>query len=276
MRSIKAASWLTAAACASCAFAATPAMAGEFVASRQPKPLSETEPGKTKGVGIGSSTVGHEERSQEFKFGAFTIVCAAKTNGKTIAEGAISWNMSQVFATEVKFEKCLTKAGFANWFGGLPTRFNVNPETHKQEPVKFVYHHNGFVELGSGEVESEIEVGSGSASFTIAGKVCKVDWPSQTVPAVAVEKPEKKYSTATYSNTEVPAPETQLKKFPSGFQKRLVIANNFKGMEWSYEEGQCLGEGGFEEGAEKTEGIGATYKGTLEEEVITGNLSFVE
>jgi hypothetical protein len=270
---VKAALWSVIAVCA-LAVAAAPAMADEFVASRLPKPLSEAEPGKTKGVGIGSTSLGGTERNQELKFGVFDIFCSARTYGKTVEEGAVSWALSPIFATEVKFEKCLTKTNFAGFIAGTKTRFNVNPETNRIEPVKFVYHYNGFAELGSGETASEVEVGSGAASFSIGGKICKISWPSQTVPAKAVRKPEEPYSTAAYSNEEVPVPANQLKKFPGGYQKRLVIANEFKGMEWSYEEGQCVGEGGFEEGVKKGEGTSASYKGSLEEEVITGNLSF--
>jgi hypothetical protein len=275
MRCIKATCWSAVAACAlALAVASGPAMAGQFTASRMPKPLSEAEPGKTKGVGVGSTTLGGEERNQELRFGVFHIFCAAKTSAKTVAEGAIPWATSLVFATEVKFEKCLTKTGFEGFIGGTKTRFNVNPETNKVEPVKFVYHVNGVVELGTGEVESEVEVGSGSASFSILGKICKINWPRQTVPAKAVKKPEEEFSAAAYSTKEVPVEEKFFKKFPSGFQKRLVIANEFKGMEWHYEEGQCVGEGGFEEGVKKEEGKSATYKGSLEEELIGGNLGF--
>ncbi|MGH2854833.1 MAG: hypothetical protein ACRDLF_11665 [Solirubrobacteraceae bacterium] len=253
---------------------AAPAMASQFTASRLPKPISEAEPGKTTGIGIGSTELGGEERSQELKFGEFYIVCAAKTSGKTVNEGAVLWSTSQVFATEVKFEKCLTRTNFEGFIAGTKTSFNVNPETKKSEPVKFVYHVNGFVELGTGETESEVEVGSGTASFSIAGKVCKIEWPRQTVPAKAVQKPEAPYSAAVYSTKEVPVEPKQIKKFPSLFQKRLVIANEFKNMEWHYEEGQCLGEGGFEEGAKQQAGKTGVFKGSFEEQLSAGNLAF--
>jgi hypothetical protein len=273
MRRLKLALGLASSICALCVVAA-PAMAHQFTASRLPKPLSEAEPAKTKGVGIGSSELGGEERSQEFRFGVFHIYCSAKTAAKTISEGALSWSISPILATEVKFEKCLTKTNFEGFIAGTKTNFNVNPVTKKAEPVKFVYHVNGFAELGVGEVESEVEVGSGSASFTIAGKICKVNWPRQTVPAKAVKKPEEEYSAAAYSTKEVPVEEKNLRKFPSGFQKRLLIANEFKGMEWNYEEGQCLGEGGFEKEAQKTAQKTGVYKGSLEVEAIGSNLSF--
>ena len=64
------------------------------------------------------------------------------------------------------------------------------------------------------------------------------------------------------------------KKFPSGIQKRLIIKNEFKGMEWFYEEGQCLGEGGFETTAKTEEAKSGVFNGTLEETLNGGNLSF--
>ncbi len=263
-----------AAALGALAVCAAPAGAHQFTASRLPKPLSEEEPGKTKGFSTGSTSLGGTERPQEFKFGVFNIFCTAKASAKTIDEGAISWATSQTFATEVKFEKCLTKTDFNGFIAGTKTTFNVNPETRKSEPVKFVYHVNGFVELGTEETESEVEVGSGTASFSIAGKICKIDWPAQTVPAKAVTKPNEPYSAAVYADTEVPVEEKELRKFPSLFQKRLVITNEFKGMQWSFEEGQCIGEGGFEEAAKQESGKTGLYKGAFEEQVAGGNLSF--
>jgi hypothetical protein len=263
-----------AAAVGALAVCAVPAPAAQFVASRLPKPLSEAEPGKTKGFGIGSTELGGEERNQEFHFGMYHIYCSAKAFGKTINEGAVSWTGSPIFATMVKFEKCLTKVNIEGVFEGLTTKFNWNAEAKKTEPIKFVYHVNGFAELGSGEPESEIEVGSGTASIAISGKLCKINWPRQTVPAKAAQKPEETYSAAAYSNKEVPVEEKQLRKFPSGFQTRLLIANEFKGMEWSYEEGQCLGEGGFETVAKKEAAKTGTYKGSLEDEIEGGNLGF--
>ncbi len=250
------------------ALSATPALAAQFTASRLPKPLSAAEPGKTKGVGIGSSELGGEERNQEFKFGAFRVVCAAKASTKTIEEGAVSWATSPTFSTEVKFSKCLTKTTFSGFVTGLSTSFN------KSEPVKFVYNANGYAGLGSGPTSSETEVAASSISITIANKVCNIAWPSQIVPVKAASAPGESYSAATYSTKEVPVEERQLKKFPSLFQKKLVIADEFKGMEWHYEEGKCLGEYGFEEGSEKEEGKSGAFKGMLEEEVGGGNLSF--
>jgi len=265
-------------AVAVCAFslAVGPALAHNFTASRLPKPLSEAEPGKTKGIGIASEGL-EAERNQFLKFGPFEIFCTATTHANTIAEGAVSWTTHQTFSTEVKFAKCLTKIKFGSGFvGGLATSFNVNPETKKAEPIKFVYHVNGFAEIGTGETVSEVEVGSGEANFKISGKICKINWPAQTVPAVAEKKPEEEFSAAVYSNNFVPVEESlaNQKKFPSGFQQKLVITNAFKNMLWKLEEGQCKGEGGFEEEAKAQEGKTGVYKGALEETLNGGNLGF--
>ncbi len=264
---------LAAAACALCT-TATPAMAHEFTASRLPKPLSEAEPGKIKGIGIGETMLGKEKLNQELVFGAFHIFCAAQTAGQTIAEGAVSWSTSQTFVTEIKFSKCLTEVNAGQFKGGLATNFNVNPETKKSEPVKFVYHVNGYAGFGVGETESEVELGSGAASFKIGGKLCKVNWPAQTVPAKALVKPEETFSAVSYSNNEVPVEEKKIKQFPSLIKNKLIIANDFTTMQWSYEEGQCLGEGGFEEGTLKTEAKSGIYRGQLEEELGAGNIGF--
>jgi hypothetical protein len=249
-------------AAALCAFAffATPALAEEFEATRNP-PCSTASPCATKGI----SPAG--EFSQELHFGAFTIKCDAKTKAKTVGEGAITWEFSPTFATEIKFYKCDTVAKFGDGFvGGLHTTFNEG------EPMKILYHINGYAEIGTGETTSEVEVGGGAATFKIAGKICKIDWPAQTVPAKAEKDPEEQYSSAVYSNREAAVAAGKAKKFPSGYQKKLVIANEFKKMNWEYEEGQCTGEGGFEEEAKKVEGHDATWTGTLEEEVVGGNL----
>jgi hypothetical protein len=257
-----------------CAFlltAVVPASAHQFTASREPTPLSEGMPGKTKGFGIESEGL-EAERNQKLKFGVFEILCTATAHANTIAEGAVSWSTHSTFSTEVKFTKCLTQAHFGGFTAGLKTGFNVNPETHKSEPLKFVYHVNGFAEIGTGETVSEVEVGSGEATFTISQKVCKINWPAQTVPAAAIKKPGAEFSSAVYSNNLFEQPVS--KKFPSGFQNRLIIDHTFKGMEWHFEEGQCIGEGGFEEEAKATEGKTGIYEGAVEHFIAGGNLGF--
>jgi hypothetical protein len=251
------------------ALTATPALAKEFTTSRLPKECSTELPCKTVGRGIGSPEEAHPEYTQKFKFGGFTILCKKGiTHAKTPAEGAPVWSTSQTYATEVKFGECGTVAHFGPNAGLLRTQFNGGL------PVKFLWHVNGFAELGSEETASEVEVGGGTTTFTIAGKICKIGWPAQTVPAVAEKKPAGEYSAAVYSNTEVPVEGTKLKKFPSGFQHRLIIANEFKGMKYTYEEGQCMGEGGFEEEFKGAEAKSGLFIGTFEEEVVGGNLGF--
>jgi hypothetical protein len=252
-----------------CAVAATPALAKNFESSRIPNECSEASPCTTKGVGIGEVSEKFAERTARFKFGGFEILCKkVALKAKTVGEGAITWSTSQTFATEVKFNSCGTVAHFGSNAGELKTGFNGG------KPVKFVYHVNGFAEEGSGETTTEVELGGATTTFTIAGKICKIGWPEQTVPAVAEKKPEAEYSSAVYSNTEVPVLETQLKKFPSGFQKRMIIANSFKGMKYVYEEGQCLGEGGFEEEFKGAEAKTGLFEGQFEEQVNGGNLSY--
>jgi hypothetical protein len=273
MRNLRFAVGLAAIACTFCV--TTSALAHNFTASRLPKPLSEAEPGKTKGVGIPSEGL-EAERNQKIRLGPFEIFCTVATHANTIAEGAVSWSTNQTFSTEVLFKKCLTKVRSTTFTFGLNTSFNYNPETKKFEPMKMVYHVNGFAEIGTGETFSEVELGAGDAVFRISGKACKISWPAQTVPAAAVKKPEGEYSAATYSNNFVPVEETlaNSKKFPSGFQEKLIINNEFKGMEWHLEEGQCAGEGGFEEEAKNAEGKTGLYIGAVEHTLNGGNLGF--
>ena len=266
MRHLRMTFGIAAVVCA-CAVITAPAFAKEFTASRLPHPCSEAEPCKTKGHGIGAPDEARPEYTTQFKFGFFTIECKkASLSGKTVNEGAVTWATSQTLSTEVKFGMCKTLAKFGAFTGGISTNFNGGL------PVKFVYHVNGFVEEGSGETESEVEVGGAASSFKVGGKLCTISWPAQTVPVAAIKKPEGEFSAAVYSDNLVPVAVSN--KFPSGLQEKLVIANSFKGMEWAYEEGQCVGEGGFEEEAPKTEAKSGAFKGTFEAEVGGGNLGF--
>lgn len=265
-----------------CAVAlSAPAGAHQFVASRLPKPLSETLPGKLQAVSVESPSLTSPagpltgEHNQYFNFGAFRIYCAAKGYANSIGEGAVTWSTSSEFGIEMKFTKCLTAVSFPGFKAGLPTKFGYNSETKKIEPVKFVYHQNGFAEIGTGETEGEVEVAPGEATFGIAPKICRIAWPAQTVPTKAIKKPEGEYSAAAFSNLFVLAPEKQQKNFPpKGEQERLLVVNSFHNMEWHYLSGQCVGEGGFEEEAKKTEGKTATYEGSLEVNLHAGNIGY--
>jgi len=251
-----------------CIFAvmAVPALAAEFTASRLPTPCSEAEPCRTKGHGIGEPDELHPEYTQKFKIGAFTIECKkAISYAKTAAEGAFTSGSSSTFSTEVKFAECLTEAKFGTFTGGIKTAFNGG------KAVKFIYHTNGFAEVG---YEEAVQIGGVSTTFKISGRICTISLPAQTIPIKAEKEPTGEFSAATYSNEEVEAPEKLIKRFPSGFQTKMVIANAFKGISFEYEGGQCLGEGGFEEEAKTTSGKSGSYFGGLEEEVAGGNLSF--
>jgi hypothetical protein len=264
-----------AAVCVLCTSASALAF-GDFAASRIPTPCSTESPCPTSGKSIESQGTKFElsgEHNQHFKFGPFNIYCKAAAKAKTIGEGAVTWELSPDFATEIKFTKCLTKLhAEENFAAGVPTKFNVNPETKKSEPIKVVYHNNGTAEFGTGEVEGEAEVGAGTAGFSIGAKICKISWPAQKVPLKVKEETE--YSFAKYSTNEVAVSEKQLKKFPTGFQKKLVIFSAFKKMKWEDEEGQCLGEGGFEEEAKHTEGNTGVYEGAIEYTLTQGNIWF--
>jgi hypothetical protein len=229
---------------------ATSALAKEFRASRSPNPITEAETAKT---------IGNGEGTQEFKFGPFTILCE-----KAHATGIVNKEYFRDFAIQIKFQKCLTKAKFGTFTGGLKTSFN---EGHA---IGFVYHQGGVAEVGEAPEGTEVMIEGGEANFKIRGKICKIDWPAQTVPARAEKDPEEEASAAVYSNE--PTANSHLKKFPSGFQTRLKIANEFRGMTYEFEEGQCTGEGGFEEGASKEEGKTGRYTGNLLEEVVGGSL----
>jgi len=245
-----------------CATTAATAMGEKvFRATRLPKPISEVEPGKTTGNGLAEGP-----RSQAFEFGPFKIACE-----KAHATGIVNKETFKDFAIQIKFGKCLTEANFngtSKFIGGLRTSFNEG------KAIGFVYHINKFAEVGEAPEGTEVKISGGEANFKISGKICKINWPSQTVPAKAEKEPEGEFSAAVYSNEEVP--NAFPKKFPSGFQTKLLIANEFKGMSYEFEEGQCVGEGGFEEEAKKTEGKTGKYIGTLREEVVGGNLEVAE
>jgi hypothetical protein len=146
---------------------------------------------------------------------------------------------------------------------------HVSTSTHFQ--IELLYHANGLVQNGYGLSETapapSMEVGSGSVTMGFANTGgCKVIWPAQTIPASAEKKPLEVYPTAVFSNEEVAA--TNLKLFPSGFQRKLLITNEFKGIVFSVEEKGLCTE------FEKTEGSNGHYNGKLLLEVPSGNLGF--
>jgi hypothetical protein len=235
---------------------AAPALAGEFKATRNPNPCSAAEPCPTNGKGIGTADPEHPGYSQEFRFGAFEILCeVGHAYAKTAGEGAPTSETSESFTTQVRFNKCLTVARFGKFVGGIPT--NVNHGS----PLQFTYLPNAEGKKEPGQVlisEGTVKIGSG---------ICTFHWGGQTIFS-KVEKPAATFETLF-------EPVAKSPKFPTGIRERLVINNAFRGIEWEFQEGQCVGEKGFEEAAETTEGKSATYFGSFEDGVPGGSLGFV-
>jgi hypothetical protein len=231
---------LAVAACA-LAVAAAPASAHQFTASA----VNKTFPLKTKGEGLGT---------QAFKFGKIEVECSVAKDKGTIAESP-----APLLKVEVSYKECESHTKF---FGQ-----ESNPKIRFKSKVEYVYHPNGYAEVGTEGTPESVEVGPGTVEIAIPHTGgCKVLWPTQTVPVKAIKDPDDEYSAAVFSNETVPA--ESIKKFPNGFQQKLVIANEFKGMEFSIE------ESGLCENFEKTEFKGGKYTGELQVEVGGGNLGF--
>jgi hypothetical protein len=244
-----------------CAFGGgvTPAMAHQFTASKKAHVISEAEPVLTRGRGVGNIaevTINGKtyEFKEEFIFGGNKIRCAkASTTGKVTEP---EFKTLTVF---VKFSECKTevKAGQITYY--IATSFNEG------KPVTFAYHVNGFVELGT-EVETEVALSGGAASFKISGGLCTLSWPAQTVPTKAIKHPEEEFSAAVYSNEFILSARPSLFP-PNGEQEKLLIANEFKGMKFEYEGGQCSE-------LDKTTSNAGKFFGNIQEEVSGGNLGF--
>lgn len=223
------------------ALATAPALAAnEFKASEVGKELTPAEPGKEMGVGVGE---------QEFIFGPFKIKCSSvKTKGE------IGWERSKTLYVSARYKHCVTVAHLKEQPIYLKTTFKT--------PMNFEYHVNGFAEIG-GESESELKLlNAGSIELSVPSIKCLIEVPAQTIPEKAEEKPEKEYSEVTYANEEAPASG---RRFPSGTQKRLLINNALRKMEYELSEGQC-------EEFKRTEGKNSAYNGTLRVSLKNGNL----
>jgi hypothetical protein len=223
------------------AVAAVPASAHQFTAGA----VGKAFPLKTKGVGVGR---------QVFKFGKIGIECEAATSKGTVAESP-----TPLLKVEVAYKECEAHVSFIGE--------EVSPKVRFKSKVEYVYHPNGFAVLGTGGEPETVEVGPGTVELSIAHTGgCKVLLPKQTVPVKAIKKPEEEYSAAVFTPEEVAS--TKLKPFPSGFQDRLKITNEFKAMEFGIE------EAGLCEEFSNTEGKGGRYEGALQVEVPSGNLGF--
>jgi hypothetical protein len=232
-----------------CAFAlaASPALAGEFVASTTGK------------------TAGTTESAQLFKFGAIKIKCL-----KTTAKGAVVTGSSSTYGTSIKFTKCLTTAKVGSHEIFLATKFLT--------PLAVEYHQNGFVEVGSETEENEgtVTVTGGSAELKInTGKTeefakseCHLRWEAQTIPVKAIKQPGEQFSAATYTN--ITRPHLVTKMFPAGVQTGIEFSNEFKAIHYELE-GEPCEEWGKEEGSEAGNG---TYTGAFPQFLGSGNLEF--
>jgi hypothetical protein len=265
MRHIKLVGGLAVAVCV-LAVSAAPVMAHQFVASKT---------GKTNGKGFeeipverGVAPEFEPARMQEWRLGAFRILCYKATGAGEVTEGT-----SETFTTTTKYSKC-------GWYPQGTNTLHVAASFSKTG-VTVIYHANGYTEaVGNGEGEEyefkKAEVLETAAFIKVSStKLCKIVIPAQTIPVRAIKFPNEEFSSAVFSNIETPA--TNLKLFPSGFQKRLVISNEFKKMKFKYagEETQCTTAPEFEKLSEEGGGgVTGVYKGQLEERLPAGDLSW--
>jgi len=224
------------------AVAAVPASAHQFTASA----LKSVFPLKTKGVGVGTQT---------FKFGKIEIECESE-----IAKGTVTESPTQLLKVSAQYKECIVPV----------TVWGQHTTTTTHFQVEYLYHANGLAQMGDELVagaKPEVEIGSGSVSMGISNTGgCKVVWPAQTIPVKFEKQPMEQYSAATFSNEETAA--TNLKLFPTGFQKKLLITSEFSGMDYSiFEKGLCAE-------LEKTEGNNGHYHGSLSLEALSGNLAW--
>jgi hypothetical protein len=230
---------VTAAACTACAFAvaAAPAVAHEFVASKS---------GKVKGSQVGQV---------EFALKPFIITCNFSKGTSKVTAGS-----SETFFVSTRFKNCVTKASIQREGITLKTKFKT--------PVAIEYHANGFIEVGSEgeEFEGSATLKGGEVEIYIPTVKCEIYWPEQTVPVKAIKHPEREYEEALYETQSVPRSS---KKFPSGFQNKLVIHDQVRHLEYEYEEGQCSNFAKAEEEQKKGE-----INGEFVEELAGGNLEF--
>jgi hypothetical protein len=253
------------------AVTAAPTMAHQFVSSKL---------GTSVGHGFNEIPVEsgvppeyEPARMQEWNLGSsFRILCY-----KSKLNGEITETESQTFTTTVRFEKC-------GWYPSTKNHLHI-AATWGKSGMKVVYHATGWTEtLGNGEGETfeykakiletsaYIKIPSGNSSTM---KLCEIVIPEQTIPVRAIAHPEEEFSSAVYSNEEVPVLTS--KTFPTGLQKRLVIANNFTKLKFKYVgETQCATGEEFEKQSEEGGGgIAGSWKGVVEAWVPGGNLSFV-
>lgn len=237
MRHVRVVLGLVAAACALGASATTAlaaeTTAPEFTASRIAGSGSAAFPLKLKGKGVGP---------QEFVFKKIHTTCqAAKVTG------SVPSAKSKTISLTIAYKECTT-GPIVIW--GKITEVGMKFLNRSE----YTLHFNGFVEN-----EEEVEMKSQYLK-------CLVSWGSGVIPEKANEKPNLEYGAVLYKNETVP--NDNIKHFPSGYQHKLMITNQFKGheLEWA-EEG-----GGACEELELAEGEVGRYNGKLLVEVPSGNI----
>jgi hypothetical protein len=217
---------------------AVPALAAEeftgpeFTASKLTGKGEAAFPLKLSGIGVGP---------QEFIMKKIRVTCL-----EAKAKGSVPSATSKTFHLEVSYKGCTT-GPIVIW--GKKTEVGMK----LKEKGEYTFHFNGFVES-----EEEIEM---RAQFI----KCEVDLDSGTIPEKAEERPTLSYDAVLYHNEEVPTTDT--KHFPSEVQKKLLLSDQFKGMEFE-EEG-----GGACEDVELVEGEGGKLSGKILIEVPGGNIA---
>jgi hypothetical protein len=255
MRSVKITFGLVA-AIGALALSASSALAHNFNAHIEGQTITEATPGKLKGVGVGN---------QHFKFGAIKINCPVLTLSKSVVVEEHPEKLKVV--AKYKSGKanepetgCETQIKVGGEPSGLPTKFKT--------PVEYLFNANGIegevgTEFEGTESEGAVEVGASAAEIKVAGISCIVSWPAQKIPLKFKKVP---LEIASFSLEEVP--NSHVKKFPSGFQKKLLITADFEKMEWSFSEGARCEE------FKTTEGTNGSYEGAFLEEVVNGDLTW--
>jgi hypothetical protein len=223
-----------------CALAATavPAMAAkEFTAS------------STKG-GFPLKFKGEDEAEMKFGNGLVFEDCSGK------AKGTVPVSPAKSLKVNATFKEC-------------EAIFKIFGHEADVEEIKFkaefLFKNNGVVVTG--EEGTEVEIGAGSIKIPIKHTDCSVVWPAQTLPAKALVKPEKEFSAGVYETVETPT--TNLKRFPSGFQKTLDITAAFGKLQYEFVGGVCAEFEGELEG-------NGVFEGGFELEVPSGNIAFEE
>jgi hypothetical protein len=251
MRHLRATLGLAVAVCAF-ALAATPALAAEFLASKE------------------GATHGKNETEQIFHWGqSFEMICF-----KTRSKGHMAAGFANSYATEIKFAKCVVKAKI-----GLHT-FYIHAKW--LTPLAIEYYPNGFVEIGS-ELEEEggrtvLSGGTAELKFKTGvnieeapeefePSVCEVRIPSQTIPARAEKHPENEYEAATFTNEVIPHKISN--RFPTGEQHIIKISNHLTRIFFEFEGEPCE-----EWGHEEEEEDHGNYTGSFPQKLSGGNLYF--